>query len=36
MNLPLLKNYSIVRVFSDAWADKFPEETTAVDERLMQ
>jgi NADPH2:quinone reductase len=36
MNLPLLKNYSIVSVCSDAWADKFPEETTAVDERLMQ
>ncbi len=26
MNLPLLKNYSIVGVFAGAWADKFPEE----------
>ncbi len=36
MNLPLLKNYSIVGVFTGAWAEKFPEEVMAADERLMQ
>jgi len=36
MNLPLLKNYSIVGVFNGAWAEKFPEEAAAADERLMQ
>jgi NADPH2:quinone reductase len=36
MNLPLLKNYSIVGVFNGAWADMFPEEAAAADERLMQ
>jgi NADPH2:quinone reductase len=36
MNLPLLKNYSIVGVFNGAWADKFPEEAAAADDRLMQ
>ena len=36
MNLPLLKNYSIVGVFTGAWDHKFPEEAAAADERLMQ
>lgn len=36
MNLPLLKNYSIVGVFTGAWDHKFPEEAAAADERLME
>jgi NADPH2:quinone reductase len=36
MNLPLLKNYSIVGVFAGAWAEKFPLESAAANERLMQ
>lgn len=36
MNLPLLKNYSIVGVFTGAWDHKFPEEAAAADDRLMQ
>lgn len=28
MNLPLLKNYSIVGVFTGAWADRFPDESS--------
>jgi NADPH:quinone reductase len=26
MNLPLLKNYSIVGVFTGAWTERFPDE----------
>jgi len=36
MNLPLLKNYSIVGVFTGAWDHKFRDEAAAVDERLME
>jgi NADPH2:quinone reductase len=35
MNLPLLKNYSIVGVFSGAWADRFPDEAAAAAEKVM-
>ena len=34
MNLPLLKNYSIVGVFSGAWADRFPDEAAAATEQV--
>lgn len=36
MNLPLLKNYSIVGVFVGAWADKFPEESARMNDTLVQ
>ncbi len=36
MNLPLLKNYSIVGVFAGAWAEKFPEKTARTNDALMQ
>lgn len=36
MNLPLLKNYSIVGVFAGAWMRKFPLENAAASERLME
>ena len=29
MNLPLLKNYSIVGVFTGAWTERFPDESSA-------
>jgi NADPH:quinone reductase len=35
MNLPLLKNYSIVGVFSGAWADRFPDEAAAAAGKVM-
>jgi NADPH:quinone reductase len=35
MNLPLLKNYSIVGVFSGAWTTNFPEETAKAAENVM-
>jgi len=35
MNLPLLKNYSIVGVFSGAWCEKFPEEQARAAETVM-
>jgi NADPH:quinone reductase len=35
MNLPLLKNYSIVGVFAGAWAEKFPDEAAAVSDKVM-
>ena len=35
MNLPLLKNYSIVGVFSGAWADRFPADAAAAVEKVM-
>ncbi len=34
MNLPLLKNYSIVGVFAGAWAEKFPEQAARMNETL--
>ncbi len=36
MNLPLLKNYSIVGVFAGAWAEKFPEQAVRANDTLAQ
>lgn len=36
MNLPLLKNYSIVGVFAGAWAEKFPADAARMNDTLMQ
>jgi len=36
MNLPLLKNYSIVGVFIGAWADRFPEESSRAADKVLQ
>lgn len=36
MNLPLLKNYSIVGIFSGAWTDRCPDEATRAAEEVMQ
>ncbi|MHC4054007.1 NADPH:quinone oxidoreductase family protein [Bradyrhizobium sp. 25ACV] len=36
MNLPLLKNYSIIGVFAGAWAEKFPHEAAHMNDTLMQ
>jgi NADPH2:quinone reductase len=36
MNLPLLKNYSIVGVFAGAWTDKFPDQATRMNDILVQ
>lgn len=36
MNLPLLKNYSIVGVFVGAWAEKFPEQAARMHDILVQ
>jgi len=36
MNLPLLKNYSIVGVFVGAWLEKFPERAARMNETLAQ
>ncbi|RXH24901.1 MULTISPECIES: NADPH:quinone oxidoreductase family protein [Bradyrhizobium] len=36
MNLPLLKNYSIIGVFVGAWAEKFPAEAARMNESLVQ
>jgi NADPH2:quinone reductase len=36
MNLPLLKNYSIVGVFSGAWASKFPEEAARMNNAIAR
>ena len=36
MNLPLLKNYSIVGVFAGAWAEKFPEQAARTNDTLAQ
>jgi NADPH2:quinone reductase len=35
MNLPLLKNYSIVGVFIGAWKDRFPDEAIRAAETIM-
>ncbi|UFW46846.1 MULTISPECIES: NADPH:quinone oxidoreductase family protein [Bradyrhizobium] len=35
MNLPLLKNYSIIGVFAGAWAEKFPHEAARMNDTLM-
>lgn len=36
MNLPLLKNYSILGVFVGAWAEKFPEEAAGMNDTLVR
>jgi NADPH2:quinone reductase len=36
MNLPLLKNYSIVGVFTGAWADRFPDESSRAADKVLQ
>ncbi|WP_342740273.1 NADPH:quinone oxidoreductase family protein [Bradyrhizobium sp. B117] len=36
MNLPLLKNYSIIGVFAGAWAEKFPDLAARMNDALMQ
>lgn len=36
MNLPLLKNYSIVGVFTGAWSEKFPEQAARMNDTLAQ
>jgi NADPH:quinone reductase len=36
MNLPLLKNYSIVGVYAGAWADKFPDDAARTNDILAQ
>jgi NADPH2:quinone reductase len=36
MNLPLLKNYSIVGVFWGAWSERFPDASAAADEKLFR
>jgi NADPH2:quinone reductase len=35
MNLPLLKNYSIVGLFWGAWVERFPQASVAADEQLF-
>jgi NADPH:quinone reductase len=35
MNLPLLKNYSIVGVFAGAWSNKFPDEAARASDKIM-
>jgi NADPH:quinone reductase len=35
MNLPLLKNYSIVGVFTGAWTERFPDEAVRAAETVM-
>jgi NADPH2:quinone reductase len=35
MNLPLLKNYSIVGVFTGAWADRFPDEVSRAADKVL-
>ena len=35
MNLPLLKNYSIVGVFIGPWKERFPDEAARAAETVM-
>jgi NADPH2:quinone reductase len=35
MNLPLLKNYSIVGIFTGAWADRFPNEVSRAADKVL-
>ena len=35
MNLPLLKNYSIVGVFAGAWMTNFPDEAAEAADKVM-
>jgi NADPH:quinone reductase len=36
MNLPLLKGYSVVGVFSGAWVEQFPAEAAAAADEVME
>jgi NADPH2:quinone reductase len=36
MNLPLLKNYSIVGVYWGAWGERFPQASVAADEQVFE
>jgi len=36
MNLPLLKNYSIIGVFAGAWAERFSAEAAHMNDTLMR
>jgi NADPH:quinone reductase len=36
MNLPLLKNYSIVGVFTGAWADRYPDQSSRAADMVLQ
>jgi NADPH:quinone reductase len=36
MNLPLLKNYSIVGMFSGAWTERRPDEVERAMENIMR
>ena len=36
MNLPLLKNYSIVGVYAGAWMEKFPQQAARMNDTLAQ
>lgn len=36
VNLPLLKNYSIVGAFWGAWAQRFPRESAAADAQILE
>jgi len=36
MNLPLLKNYSLVGVYAGAWTEKFPEQAARVNDVLAR
>jgi NADPH2:quinone reductase len=36
MNLPLLKGYSVVGVFSGAWVEQFPAAAAAAADEVMQ
>ncbi|PDT91163.1 quinone oxidoreductase [Bradyrhizobium sp. Y36] len=36
MNLPLLKNYSVIGVFAGAWAEKFSAEAARMNDTLMR
>lgn len=36
MNLPLLKNYSIVGIFWGAWIERFPQASVAAEEQVFE
>lgn len=36
MNFPLLKNYSIVGVFTGAWADRYPDQSSRAADMVLQ
>lgn len=36
MNLPPLKSYSIIGVFTGAWADRFPDESSRAADKVLQ